>query len=111
MSSLGKELQGTIGAVQRMAQNVAIALGASISATIIRLHLTSGSGAAMQGFRLAFVVATNIVFFSLLCFAFTWKHRPDKEPAHYWAGSLSKRGLFKVLEATPAFLSREHMPE
>lgn len=65
MGVVGRERQGTIGAVQRMVQNLGIAVDTAITAAFIRIHSGSGSAALMVGFREAWVYAATTLFLSL----------------------------------------------
>lgn len=67
MGSVGTELQGTIGAFQRMVQNMGIAIGTSIAATMIHAGMNNGIAGYMSAFREAWVLAAVAVLVSLLC--------------------------------------------
>jgi hypothetical protein len=65
MGTVRRETQGTIGAVQRMVQNLGIALFASIASAFIRLHSQGGLNQLMKGFREAWLFAAVMLLFSL----------------------------------------------
>lgn len=67
MGSVGTELQGTIGAFQRMVQNLGIAVGTSIAASMIHAGINKGIAGYMSAFREAWVLAAVAVLVSLLC--------------------------------------------
>jgi EmrB/QacA subfamily drug resistance transporter len=66
MGSVGHELQGTIGAVQRMVQNIGIAMGTSVAASMIQFGSNMGTAGYMSAFREAWMVAAVAVLISLL---------------------------------------------
>lgn len=51
MGAVGREAQGTIGAAQRMVQNLGIAVGTAVAAALIRAHSEAGTAVLMAGFR------------------------------------------------------------
>ena len=65
MGSVGTELQGTIGAFQRMVQNIGIAIGTSVAASMIHSGLNTGTAGYMSAFREAWVFAAGAVLISL----------------------------------------------
>jgi MFS family permease len=70
MGAVGKESQGTIGAVQRMIQNLGIAVDTAVAAALIRIHAGSRTAGLMVGFREAWGYATITLSISLLLFVF-----------------------------------------
>lgn len=66
MGTVGSESQGTIGAVQRMAQNVGIALGTSVAALLIRSGSQFRTTGYMSAFRGSWMVAGGAVLICLL---------------------------------------------
>lgn len=76
MGVVGKESQGTIGAVQRMIQNLGIAVDTAVAAAFIWIYAGSGTAGLMVGFREAWGYATFTLFISLLLilFIFVRKH-------------------------------------
>lgn len=70
MGSVGNELQGTIGAVQRMVQNIGIALGTSVAAMFIRSGSDFGTAGYMSAFRESWMVASGAVLICLLALGF-----------------------------------------
>lgn len=68
MEAVGLERQGTIGAIQRMVQNVAIALGAALSAVFIQSYSGAGVGELLWGFRSAWIFAGALILMSMLSF-------------------------------------------
>ncbi len=80
MSAVGKELQGTIGATQRLVQNVGIAIGEAVPAALIAAHAGAGVNELMVGFRLSWLFAGAIVLLSLICFVFV-RQRSSSEDA------------------------------
>ncbi|WP_172840538.1 MFS transporter [Virgibacillus phasianinus] len=71
MGAVSQEVQGTIGAVQRMVQNLGIALYAAVTSSFIQTHSHGGLGSFMNGFREAWIFATVTLVFSLLVFIYT----------------------------------------
>ncbi|NRD80933.1 MFS transporter [Bacillus sp. BRMEA1] len=76
MSAVGREIQGTIGAFQRMMQNLGIALYATIASVFIRTHSHSGIETIMSGFREAWIFASGTILLSLLIFIFVFRRNP-----------------------------------
>lgn len=77
MGAVGVDMQGTIGAVQRMVQNLGIAIDTSIAAAMIRLHAGSGMGGLMPGFQSAWLYAAGTLGITWVLFAFlTLRSRP-----------------------------------
>ena len=68
MTSVSKEKQGTIGAVQRMLQNVAIAFGAAVAATFMDSQGNMETDGLIQAFRYSWYFAGGLLLFNLLCF-------------------------------------------
>lgn len=75
MGAVGRDQQGTIGAVQRMVQNLGIAMDTSIVAVMLRLHAGSGVGGLMVGFRLAWGYAGGTLGLTLILFACLFLNR------------------------------------
>lgn len=69
MGAVGRETQGTIGAVQRMVQNLGIAIDTSIVAALIRIHAGYGITGLMVGFRSAWGYAAGTLGGTLVLFA------------------------------------------
>ena len=65
MGSVDTELQGTIGAFQRMVQNIGIAIGTSVAASMIHSGMNMGTAGYMSAFREAWVFAAVAVLISL----------------------------------------------
>ncbi|WP_307499558.1 MFS transporter [Paenibacillus brasilensis] len=65
MGSVGLELQGTIGSVQRMVHNIGLAVGTSTAALMIRLNSNSG----LLAFRELWILAACTVLLALLAMA------------------------------------------
>lgn len=66
VGSGGNERQGTIGAVQRMVQNLGIAIDTAVAAALIRVH--SGPPGLILGIREAWGYATiTLLLFCLCC--------------------------------------------
>ncbi len=78
MSQVSADMQGTIGAIQRMVQNVAIAIGTAAAAALLRIHAGSGIQGAMLGFRLPWMFAALLILFGLVSFAFLRKKSPQQ---------------------------------
>lgn len=68
MASVSKEKQGSIGAVQRMLQNVAIAFGAAVAATFMSTQSHLGTDGLIQAFRYSWYIAGGLLLFNILCF-------------------------------------------
>ena len=68
MASVTKEKQGSIGAVQRMLQNVAIAFGAAVAATFMSTQSYLGTDGLIQAFRYSWYIAGGLLLFNILCF-------------------------------------------
>lgn len=68
MGATGQESQGTIAAVQRMVQNLGIAVDTAVAAALIRIHAGSGMAGLMAGFREAWGYATVTLVASLALF-------------------------------------------
>ncbi|MEI4803131.1 MFS transporter [Bacillus sp. FJAT-51639] len=68
MASVSKEKQGTIGAVQRMLQNVAIAFGAAVATTFMSSQGDIETYKLIQAFRYSWYIAGGLLLFNLLCF-------------------------------------------
>lgn len=60
MASVSKEKQGSIGAVQRMLQNVAIAFGAAVAATFMSSQSNIGTDGLIQAFRYSWYTAGGL---------------------------------------------------
>lgn len=69
MDAVGRETQGTIGVVQRMVQNLGIAIDTAIAASLIRMHAGVGSEGLMVGFRAAWGYAAGTLGITLILFA------------------------------------------
>lgn len=70
MGTVDKEFQGTIGSIQRMIQNLGIALYATITSAFICAHSNGDVNELMIGFRHAWTFAAISIFGSLLVFIF-----------------------------------------
>ncbi|GIN84639.1 MFS transporter [Heyndrickxia sporothermodurans] len=70
MGTVDKEFQGTIGSIQRMIQNLGIALYAAITSAFIRAHSNGDVNELMIGFRHAWAFAATSIFGSCLVFIF-----------------------------------------
>ncbi|MDP4086146.1 MAG: MFS transporter [Bacillota bacterium] len=70
MNAVGQDIQGTIGAIQRMVQNLGIALYAVIASSFIRAHSNSDIKTIMSGFREAWMFAFGTILLSILVFIF-----------------------------------------
>ncbi|MFX4300912.1 MFS transporter [Alicyclobacillus tolerans] len=70
MGAVESELQGTIGAVQRMVQNIGIALGTSVAALFIRSGSEFGTGGYISAFRESWMVAGGAVLICLFTLSF-----------------------------------------
>ncbi|MGF9769465.1 MFS transporter [Bacillus albus] len=68
MASVSKEKQGSIGAIQRMLQNVAIAFGAAVAATFMSTQSYLGTDGLIQAFRYSWYIAGGLLLFNILCF-------------------------------------------
>ena len=68
MASVSKDKQGSIGAVQRMLQNVAIAFGAAVAATFMSTQSYLGTDGLIQAFRYSWYIAGGLLLFNILCF-------------------------------------------
>jgi hypothetical protein len=68
MGAVGKEMQGTIGAVQRMVQNLGIAVYTSIAADLIPVHSPTGVAGLMTGLRQSWGFAAISILASILVF-------------------------------------------
>jgi EmrB/QacA subfamily drug resistance transporter len=66
MGSAGHELQGTIGAIQRMVQNIGIAIGTSVATSMFHFGSNMGAAGYMSAFREAWIFAAVAVLISLL---------------------------------------------
>lgn len=75
MGTVPRDRQGTIGAVQRMVQNVGIAVGTAIAAVFIQTHAI-GRQDLIAGFRAAWIFAAALILLNLLSFAALWKRLP-----------------------------------
>jgi EmrB/QacA subfamily drug resistance transporter len=73
MGSVTRKLQGTIGAVQRMTQNVSIAFGTSVSATLIQSHTSMGADGLILAFREAWIFSALLILLNLFSFIF-WRN-------------------------------------
>jgi MFS family permease len=76
MCAVGRDIQGTIGAVQRMVQNLGIALYTAISSALIREHSHSDIKTIMSGFREAWMFGSGSILLSLLIFKFVFSRNP-----------------------------------
>lgn len=70
MGAVNKQIHGTIGAVQRMVQNLGIALYTAVAAGFIHAHADGGVSGLLRGFRESWTFATVTILFSILFFAF-----------------------------------------
>ncbi|MGA5716789.1 MFS transporter [Bacillus bombysepticus] len=68
MASVPKEKQGTIGALQRMLQNVAIAFGAAVAATFMSSQSNMDTDGLIHAFQYSWYIAGWLLLFNLLCF-------------------------------------------
>lgn len=68
MTSVPKEKQGMIGAVQRMLQNVAIAFGAAVAATFMDSQGNMATDELILAFRYSWYFGGLLLLFNLLCF-------------------------------------------
>jgi EmrB/QacA subfamily drug resistance transporter len=84
MSAVGRDIQGTIGAVQRMMQNLGIALYATIASVLIRTHSHSGIETIMSGFRQAWMFASGTILLSLLVFIFVLRRKPINQTSNIY---------------------------
>jgi EmrB/QacA subfamily drug resistance transporter len=78
MDEVSANMQGTIGAIQRMVQNVAIAIGTAAAAALLRIHTGSGIQGAMLGFRLPWMFASLLILLGLVSFAFLRMKSPQQ---------------------------------
>ncbi|HEU5378274.1 MAG TPA: MFS transporter [Ktedonobacteraceae bacterium] len=69
MASGAKELQGTIGSIQRMVQNVGIALGTAIAAALMQTSGVLNRAALTDGFHWSWLFATGVMFLCCVCMA------------------------------------------
>jgi EmrB/QacA subfamily drug resistance transporter len=76
MSVVGRDIQGTIGALQRMVQNLGIALYSAIASAFIRAHSHSDIETIMNGFREAWMFASGTILLSLLVFIIVFRRNP-----------------------------------
>jgi MFS family permease len=76
MSVVGRDIQGTISALQRMVQNLGIALYAAIASAFIRAHSHSDIETIMNGFREAWMFASGTILLSLLVFIIVFRRNP-----------------------------------
>jgi len=79
MGAVGRDSQGTIGAVQRMVQNLGIALFSAITAAFIYTHSNAGVQGWMVGFREAWLFGAASLLVSLIMFVFLLKKDRHKE--------------------------------
>lgn len=68
MGAVTREFQGTIGAVQRMTQNVSIAIGASVSTAFIQSHTGMGVDGIMLALRESWIFSAVLILLNLLSF-------------------------------------------
>lgn len=68
MGVVAKEMQGTIGAVQRMVQNLGIAVNTVVAASLILAHSHAGTEGLMSGFRQSWNYAAATIICSILVF-------------------------------------------
>jgi len=66
MGTVSQDAQGTIGAVQRMVQNIGIAVGTSVPATLIHAHSNAGLTGLITAFRDAWGFAAAMVLVSFI---------------------------------------------
>lgn len=66
MGSVSHEMQGTIGAIQRMVQNIGIAIGTSVATSMFYFGSNMGTAGYMLAFREAWTFAAVAVLISLL---------------------------------------------
>lgn len=76
MGAVSRDIQGTIGAVQRMVQNLGIGLYAVIASVFIRVHSNGDIETFMNGFREAWLLATVSILFSLFVFTLCLSRKP-----------------------------------
>ncbi|MFC7391474.1 MFS transporter [Scopulibacillus cellulosilyticus] len=72
MGAVPYEIQGTIGAVQRMVQNLGIALYTVIATALIQGHSHNGINDLMNGYQGAWIFAAITLVLSLLTFVFVF---------------------------------------
>ena len=68
MSAVNQDIQGTIGAIQRMIQNLGIALFTAITSIFIRTHSHEGVEKLITGFRTSWSFAAMSLLISLTLF-------------------------------------------
>lgn len=68
MKAVDWDKQGTIGAVQRMVQNLGIAVDTAVAVALIRIHAGSGTAGLMIGFRQTWGYAVTTLVASLAFF-------------------------------------------
>lgn len=68
MSSVGRDMQGTIGAVQRMVLNLGIVVDTAVTATLISTHSQTNTILLMNGFRRSWNYAAVTILISLVVF-------------------------------------------
>ena len=68
MRSVGRDMQGTIGAVQRMVLNLGIAIDTAVTATLISTTSHANTIHLMNGFRHSWNYAALTILFSLVVF-------------------------------------------
>ncbi|MBB6730562.1 MFS transporter [Cohnella sp. CBP 2801] len=75
MSAAGRDIQGTMGAIQRMVQNLGIACYTAIAAAIITAHSRSGIDTFVGGLREAWLFAAATIVLSLTVFVVASRRR------------------------------------
>ncbi|UUZ85069.1 hypothetical protein LJK88_16665 [Paenibacillus sp. P26] len=76
MGAVGAEKQGTIGAVQRMIQNLGIAIYTSVAAAIVPAHSVAGTDGLMAGIRQMWNLTAGSI---LLCIVVFLCFRPRRK--------------------------------
>lgn len=67
--TVGRELQGTIGSIQRMVQNLGIVLGTSVSTSLIYAHSSLGTFGFITEFRNSWYFGLALISLGLLSFS------------------------------------------
>jgi MFS family permease len=75
MGAAGRDIQGTMGAIQRMVQNLGIACYTAIASAIITAHSRSGIDTFVGGLHEAWLFAAATIMPSLSAFVFASKRR------------------------------------
>jgi EmrB/QacA subfamily drug resistance transporter len=76
MGAVSTDQQGTISAVQRMVQNIAIAFGASVAAAFMNAQVGNGNMGLIHAFQFSWFAAGGLLILNLL--AFTVYRKPNK---------------------------------